>query len=212
MTRAYLSVSLAPAKPAAAQIRPFRAYLSALRPARARDTEPMSSSPYATMDQATQTLLGQFNNGDYTSKDSEGVFARVQKIRMDLLSTRLGLPSTEEQERHEPERWRLLRTLLLIQQYLPFSESPYAGIQADAKALFVRAEDPEYREQNRDSILTLITSLRCDMLKHIHPLQGAPGKARARAQASVQLPGPNRANDARLRLRSERCTINAKPR
>jgi hypothetical protein len=127
-------------------------------------------SPYKMLNDAVRELLRQYNNGHYTASDRQLLDSRIKAFRTTLLTIRLDLPEPEA-DRYEPERSSLLHTLQVIQNFLPFpSDSPYAALQADVKALFIRAGDQEERQHNRDSILNEIRRLRCDSLSKMHTL------------------------------------------
>ena len=126
-------------------------------------------TPYTSLGREVEELFEAYENGHLTSRDREVVDSAVRDLRRSLLYQRLHL-SSEDQERHEPERWSLLRKLLVIDLFLHYVASPYTGIQAEVKDLFVKADDKNYREQNRDSIQEEIRRLRCDLLAKMHAL------------------------------------------
>ena len=109
-----------------------------------------------------------FNDGVKTPEERLQLHQMVLGFRSSVLYNREMLAlQPEERARHEPERRRLLRTLLYIETYL---ESPYAAHHDKVKALYLRAEDTGYRTENRDSIFSEIKELQCDMCKHMHTL------------------------------------------
>lgn len=112
-----------------------------------------------------------FNDGVKTPEERLQLHQMVMGFRNSLLYNREMLAlQPEERARHEPERRRLQRTLLHIEKFLPYFESPYAGHQDKVKVLYLRAEDANYCKQNRDSIFSEIKELQCDMCKHMHTL------------------------------------------
>lgn len=136
------------------------------------DQERPAISPYKRMNDAVHELLRQYDHGDYTSNHQQQIDCLVRGFRNDLLTTRLELSkiSLVDMERHEPERWGLLRILLMIQLFLPYVDSPYAGIQAEVKALFVKANNKDYLQENHDSIQEEIRVLRCALLAKTNTL------------------------------------------
>jgi hypothetical protein len=127
-------------------------------------------SPYKMMNDAVRELRRQCNNGHYAPSDRGLLESRIKAFCTVLLTIRLGLPELKA-DRYEPERASLVHTLQVIQNFQPFpSDSPYADIQAEVKALFIRAGDQEDRQQNRDSILNQVRRLRCDSLSKMHTL------------------------------------------
>jgi hypothetical protein len=127
-------------------------------------------SPYKMMNDAVREFYKQYNNGHYTASDRALLESRIKAFRTTLLTIKLDLPEPEA-DRYEPERSSLLHTLHVIQNFQPYpSDSPYAALQADVKALFIRAGDQQERQHNRDSILNEIRRLRCDSLSTMHTL------------------------------------------
>jgi hypothetical protein len=128
----------------------------------------MSGSPFDVENGSVEYLLKWFNDGVKTPEERLQLHQMVLGFRNSVLYNREMLAlQPEDQARHEPERRRLLRTLLYIETYL---ESPYADYHDKVKALYLRAEDAGYRTENRDSIFSEITLLQCDMCKHMHTL------------------------------------------
>lgn len=128
----------------------------------------MSGSPFDVENGSVEYLLKWFNDGVKTPEERLQLHQMVLGFRNSVLYNREMLAlQPEERARHEPERRRLLRTLLYIETYL---ESPYADYHDKVKALYLRAVDAGYRTENRDSIFSEIKELQCDMCKHMHTL------------------------------------------